>query len=76
MMTEVEIREATLGDVPEILRMVKALAELEGEPDAVTATEEMFKQALFAPGSVLHGLIAELGGVPQGVALYFFNFST
>lgn len=74
----VTIRDAVPADVPEILRLVHALADYEREPDAVEATEEDFRTALFpdeAPPTT-HCLIAERGGVVIGMAIWFVTFST
>ena len=70
------IRPAQPYDVPEILAMIRELAEYEREPNAVVATEEMLHEALFCESPGLFGLIAEEDGVPVGFALWFRNFST
>jgi GNAT superfamily N-acetyltransferase len=70
------IRAVTPSDVPTILRFIRDLAEYEREPQAVVATEEMIRAALFDEGHVAHGLIASVDGAPVGFAIYFFNFST
>ncbi|MEX0429521.1 N-acetyltransferase family protein [Nocardioides sp. DS6] len=72
------IREAVPTDVPAILRLVRALAEYEREPDAVEATEQDFAEALF-PGDgapTTHALIAEQDGQAIGLAVWFVTFST
>jgi GNAT superfamily N-acetyltransferase len=71
-----DIRPAAPEDVPLILRFVRELAEYEREPDAVVATEELMRAALFGAGHVAYGLVASLDGEPVGFAIYFFNFST
>lgn len=72
------IREATPADVPDILRLVHALADYEREPDAVEATEADFAAALFpASGTpTTHALIAEQDGAVIGLAIWFVTFST
>lgn len=70
------IRPATPADVPQILAFIRALAEYEREPDAVTATEENLLADGFGPNPYYHCLIAEHAGRPVGFALYFFNYST
>src|SRR5215208_4251651 len=64
------------ADVPAILRFIRELAEYEREPDAVVATDELIRAALFDEGHVAHCLIASLDAAPVGFAIYFFNFST
>lgn len=69
------IRPATPQDVALILRFVRELAEFEREPDAVKATEENLRHALFGERSA-EAVIAEQDGEPMGFALFFHNFST
>ncbi len=70
------IRAARPGDEAEILRMVRALAEFEREPDAVVATEAMLAENLFGEGGHVHAQIAERDGRAVGLALWFLNYST
>ncbi len=74
----VSIRPAEPADVPDILRLVHALAEYEREPDAVEATEEDFHAALFpdgrSPTSFAH--VAELDGRVVAIAIWYLTFST
>ncbi|MDX3885931.1 MULTISPECIES: GNAT family N-acetyltransferase [Sphingomonas] len=72
----VTVRPAAPADVGEILRMIRALAAYERQPDAVRATEEMLADRLFGPGPQVFALIAEMDGRPVGLALWFLNFST
>ena len=71
----VRIRPAAPADVPTILRFVRELAAFEREPDAVEATEEMLREALFGVAPAAEAVIAE-SDVPLGFALFFHNFST
>lgn len=70
------IRRAKAADVTQILAFIRALAEFEQAPDAVTATEDGLLRDGFGPTPFFHCLIAEHGGQPAGFALYFFNYST
>jgi len=79
----VRVRKALPADVPLMLALVCELAEYErAEPGAVTATEASIAAAMFPPAGAPHadglvdGLIAELDGVPQGMAICFTNFSS
>lgn len=75
------IRPAAPGDVGDILRLIRALAEYEKLAHEVVATEEKLRATLFAPA---HGgaevLVATLGTEPDGAivgfALFFHNYST
>jgi len=71
-----QIRLATADDVPSILRLVIELADYERETDKVHATEAMLHAALFGEKPAVEAFIAELGGEPVGMALFFHNFST
>jgi GNAT superfamily N-acetyltransferase len=70
------IRAARPHDVAVIHRLVRELADYEREPEAVVATEEHFRTALFGPNPLAHCLVAEGDGDVVGFALYFVNFST
>lgn len=78
MRTNIEgftIREANERDVPLILSLIKALAAYEKLPDAVTGTEEILHDSLFARRAA-EVVIGEYEGEPVAFALYFHNFST
>ena len=70
------IRPATVDDVPVVVRLVHELATYEREPDAVVATEEHFRTALFGPDPRVHCLVAEDGAETVGFAIWFVSFST
>jgi len=77
-----DIRPATAGDVPGILRLVHELAAYEKEPDAVEATEADFTAVLFPtdgePTAFCHVAESGEGGSRHvvGMALWFLTFST
>lgn len=70
------IRLATPGDAALVLAMVREHALLEGEPQAVRATEEDYRREGLREGGGFECLIAELDGRPAGIALFFHNFSS
>ncbi|KAK9467255.1 acyl-CoA N-acyltransferase [Lipomyces arxii] len=71
------VRRAKVEDVPYILGFVKELAEYEHEPDKVLCTEDMLRTTIFGPTPYARVLIAQTDeGVPAGMALYFYNYST
>ena len=72
----ITIRAAGPDDVATILRFVRELAEYERAADQVVATEALLGEALFGAHPAAEAVIAEMGGVAVGMALYFFNFST
>ena len=74
--TDFEIRQAEEDDVPEILKLIKALAEFENLSDEVVATEELLKIKLFGINSPAEVQIAYDKNKTLGFALYFRTFST
>jgi GNAT superfamily N-acetyltransferase len=71
------IRPAAEADVPELLAMIRELAEYEHLADQVVATEEDLCRALFDPDSVVSDTVVEDGeGGLAGHALWFRTFST
>lgn len=70
------IRDARPGDVPDLLRLIRVLADYEREPDAVKATEEMLAGSLFGPDPKARAHVAEKDGHVVGMALWFLSYST
>lgn len=70
------IEAATPGNVPLILRLVKALAEYERLGHEVVATEQSLREALFGDRPVTEAAIAYAGGEGVGMAIWFQNYST
>ncbi|HJQ04530.1 MAG TPA: GNAT family N-acetyltransferase [Nocardioides sp.] len=70
------IREATPADVPDVLRLIRALATYEREADAVVTTEDDLHRWVFGDDAVASVLVAELEGRVVGIALWFRSFST
>jgi GNAT superfamily N-acetyltransferase len=70
------IREALPADVPTILELIRELATYEREPDAVEATEQLIRDALFGPEPVASCHVVELDGEVVGFALWYITFST
>ena len=70
------IRPATVGDVPIILELIRALATYERAPDEVTASEQGLADVLFGEKPAAEVLLAFEKERPVGFAVYFYNFST
>lgn len=73
------IRLARPGDEPDIVAMIRELAEFERAPEQCTVTESQITAALF--GSDTHKAVAschlvEVDGATAAMALWFCNFST
>jgi GNAT superfamily N-acetyltransferase len=71
-----QIRPATHEDVPEMLSIIRELAEYEKEPHAVQARKQDLLRDGFGPEARFHALMAENDGQIVGMALYFYNWST
>jgi GNAT superfamily N-acetyltransferase len=72
------VRPATPEDVPDVLRLIRALADYEREPDAVETTEDDLRRWVFGPDPAANVLVAEAepGGKVVGLALWFRTYST
>jgi GNAT superfamily N-acetyltransferase len=70
------IRPAVPEDVPTVLALIRELATYEREPDAVVATEDGLRTALFGDSPAVYCHVAEEDGEVVGFALWFLNFST
>lgn len=73
----VSIRNATPADVPEIIRMIRELAEFEKLDHLMMAREDDLTGELFSERPKCESLVAELStGRIAGYAIFFHNFST
>ena len=70
------VRPAEPADVPAIAAMIRALADYEKLAHLCVLTEEDLQRALFGPAPAAEVLIASVGHVPAGFALFFHTFST
>jgi GNAT superfamily N-acetyltransferase len=71
------IRPATADDLETIIALIRALADYEREPAAVTLDAAELRRNLFGPRPFAEVLIAETPeGESAGFALFFHNFST
>lgn len=70
------IRYATAGDVPEILRLVRELAEYERALHEAKATEDQLRDRLFGDDPKVFAHVAEHDGRVVGFAVWFLTFST
>ncbi|HEY9413178.1 MAG TPA: GNAT family N-acetyltransferase [Pseudonocardia sp.] len=73
----VRVRRIGEGDLPDVVAMVRELADYEHALDQCELTVGALRTALFAPAPVLFGHVALLGdGRAVGIALWFLNYST
>lgn len=75
------IRPIRPGDVPAALELIRELAAFEFDPDAVEATEDDLRRALFAEHPAVYAHVAvepgeEADGEVVGVAVWYVTFST
>ncbi|NKZ04681.1 GNAT family N-acetyltransferase [Actinomadura latina] len=70
------IRYATPDDVPEILRLIRELADYERALHEVKATEEQLHARLFGEDPQVFAHVAEHEGRVVGMSLWFLTFST
>lgn len=79
---DLEIKPATIDDVPLILHFIKSLAAYEKLSHEVTATEDILRETLFGERRYAEVVFAYARKTkdsplePAGMALFFHNFST
>ena len=67
------IRKATEADVPQLLPLMRELAEFEKYADAFAVTEEVLREQGFRRSPPdFHSLVAEEGGELAGFLVYYF----
>lgn len=76
MNINLEIKFASINDVPLILHFIKELAQYEKLLDQVVATEENLRDSLFGNKKYAEVILAHVDNIPAGFALFFHNFST
>jgi GNAT superfamily N-acetyltransferase len=70
------LRDATPSDVPDVLRLVRGLAEYERLLHEVVMTESDLHAAVFGPRPLAYAVLAESAGAAVGLALWYYTFST
>ena len=70
------IRPAHPNDLPDIARLIRALAEYERLSDAIEFDEAAMGEHLFGPRPYAEVLLAEEAGQVVGFALFYANYST
>ena len=72
----VQVRDALPQDVAAIHGLIGELADYEKLRHEFVGPVEALADHLFGEPRCAHALVAEVGGVVRGFALYFFNYST
>lgn len=75
-MSEIKIRVGVKSDLPNILKLIKELAEYEKAPNEVEVTIPEMEDWGFGPDKVFDFFVAEQEGVIIGLALYYYKYST
>lgn len=70
------VRPAVADDIPEILTLIKGLAEYEKALHEVRATEEDLRASLFCENPQVFCHVATSGEVIVGIAVWHLNYST
>ncbi len=70
------IRKATIEDVPAIMELVRELAVYEKAPEEVTNTEERMRKEGFGENPAFECILAEKDGTVVGMSLYYYRYST
>lgn len=73
---KLEIKPATLDDLPRLIQLIRELAEYERRLDQVVATEADLERALFGERPVAEAALAWQGERAVGYALFYPVFST
>ena len=70
------IRPAKVGDLPEILQLIRDLAVYEKAEHEVLATVEELNATLFGEVPQVFAHVVEVDGKVVGIAIWFLNYST
>jgi GNAT superfamily N-acetyltransferase len=73
---EIRIRKGVKTDLPQVLNLVKELAEYERAPDEVTVTIEEMELDGFGEDPIFHFFVAETAEKIIGISLYYIKYST
>ena len=71
---DVEVRDATIADVPVLMSFIRSMAAFEKLP--LSATEDSLRAALFGDAPAARTLLAFVDGQAVAYVIYFFSFST
>ena len=70
------IRPAKVGDLPEVLQLIKDLAIYEKAEHEVLATVEELERTLFGEVPKVFAHVVDVDGKVVGIAIWFLNYST
>ena len=75
-MSEIRLDAATREDLDDLHQLILELAEYERLRDAVVSSTADLEVAMFGPQAHVEAVVARVGGVIAGFALYFRDYST
>jgi GNAT superfamily N-acetyltransferase len=76
LIASLQIEPAVPADIPDIVGLIRELAEFERLIDQFIATADRMHESLFGAKRYAEVLMARLDGKAVGFALFFHNFST
>ena len=72
----ISIRSGIKKDLPELLELIKELAEFENAPDQVTNTIERMETDGFSSTPIFGFIVAENNETLIGASIYYYRYST
>jgi GNAT superfamily N-acetyltransferase len=72
----IQIRQGKPGDIPQVLDLIRELAEYEKGPQEVTVTEEELLEDGFGNRKLYDFIVAEADDEIVGMAFYYSRYST
>ncbi|HQW11000.1 MAG TPA: GNAT family N-acetyltransferase [Saprospiraceae bacterium] len=72
----IHIRTAVKSDCPQLMKLIRELAEFERAADQVTVTPQQFEESGFGDNPVWWAFVAEVDEKIVGMALYYVRYST
>lgn len=75
-MNDIKIRVGEKSDLPNILNLIKELAEYEKAPAEVEVTVSEMENWGFGPNKLFDFFVAEKNGMIVGLALFYYKYST
>ena len=75
-MKDIQIRPAIEADLPDLLGLIRAIAQFDGCLDSVKVDVETLRAAFFSDRPKANALVAVIGGKAVGMATYYPIFSS
>lgn len=73
---KVIVREGINSDLPQVLSLIRELADYEKCPNEVSNTAEDMERDGFGPGKVFNFIVADYNAKIVGAAIYYIKYST